>query len=197
MKPLHATPFRVYHLEPRTTHSTQRPPERPRTFPSQSHELKSIIHHVASNPDALLSEEIITSTDPDTILDFSITSRNAPEEFEHLVQVTDSMYALTLFGYGNKTPFTRLEKVFEEMKIVTQSFDLHDREDGQALQGAITRLTGDARYPKVLLKGRELGTAEEVVEMALNGTLVDELKQQGVEAEAGDPYILREIVEFW
>jgi hypothetical protein len=194
------------------THPTyKRPSHKPQTFPTRAHELKSIIYYLASNPDALLPTEIITSTDPDTILDFSITSRNAHEEFAHLVEVTDNLYAVTLFGHGNKIPFIRLEKLFEEMKVVVQSFDLHDREDGQALQGAISRLTrgeggegGESvageegeRFLKVLIKGNVLGNADEIIAMALDGRLVKILREEGIDAQAGDPYVLREIIDFW
>lgn len=113
------------------------------------------------------------------------------------MDVVDSSFPVTLFGYGNEISFTRLERVLEEMKVVPQSFDLKDRSDGPVLEDVMARLTEGEEYPKLLLKGRILGSAEQVIDMALNGQLVAKLREAGVDAHEGDPYVLRDIVGFW
>jgi len=171
---------------------------RARAFPSSETELKSIIHFLSTNADNVLPEQTPgTPTDPDNILDFSITSRTATTELESVMDIVDTTFPVTLFGYGNEISYTRLERLMEEMNVVPQSFDLRTRSDGPVLGDTMDRLTGGGDYPKFLLKGELLGSAAEVMKMALNGKLAKKLRDAGVEATDGDPYSLRDIVAFW
>eukprot|EP00262_Sarcandra_glabra_P016759 TRINITY_DN5563_c0_g1_i1.p1 TRINITY_DN5563_c0_g1~~TRINITY_DN5563_c0_g1_i1.p1 ORF type:complete len:130 (-),score=22.18 TRINITY_DN5563_c0_g1_i1:281-670(-) len=99
----------------------------------------------------------------------SVGGASSPEEA--FVKKTVSSHNIVIFSKSYCPYCRRAKSVFKELKKAPHVIELDQREDGGAIQDALSVIVGKRTVPQVFINGKHIGGSDDTVEAYESGSL--------------------------
>ncbi|KAJ9132063.1 hypothetical protein P3X46_032118 [Hevea brasiliensis] len=99
----------------------------------------------------------------------SLASTTTPQV--DFVKKTVSSHKIVIFSKSYCPYCRRAKAVFEELKEVPHVVELDQRDDGQDIQDALSKIVGRRTVPQVFINGKHIGGSDDTVEAYKSGEL--------------------------
>nr|ADA70346.1 glutaredoxin [Litchi chinensis] len=100
---------------------------------------------------------------------FAGASEKNPEV--DFVKKTISSHQIVIFSKSYCPYCKRAKSVFKELNQVPHVIELNERDDGSAIQDAVSEIVGRRTVPQVFIDGKHIGGSDDTVEAYENGKL--------------------------
>ncbi|KAF8200002.1 hypothetical protein K438DRAFT_1717447 [Mycena galopus ATCC 62051] len=146
-------------------------------------ELAAVSSFLASLPQNVIPLSVDPSLpiDPELVLDFDTRSPRAVEEIGRVMDDVWSRNPVLLYGKLYSPATRELKEILSKMNLRPPPFiiDVDTRDDVEVLAPMLSRLTGIAELPILLIGGKPVGSVERIREMRASGELDRLIKSSG------------------
>jgi len=162
----------------------------------RAQEIHGLLHFVITKPDKILVplSDLGAPIDPTEPIELRVYGEDGEQEIASAKDWAQRADAL-----DHDTPLVVFSKSYcqysQRAKALLALYDLQPppmvievdlREDSDLIKSILTRLTGRATFPNVILKGQSVGGSDTLLELHERGKLAPLLRKSGIEVRA-DP----------
>ncbi|KAF5725963.1 Glutaredoxin C4 [Tripterygium wilfordii] len=114
------------------------------------------------------------------ILAYLVEASNPEAAF---VKKTISSHKIVIFSKSYCPYCRRAKAVFKELKQSPHVVELDERDDGQDIQDALSKIVGRRTVPQVFINGKHIGGSDDTIDAHESGELA---KLLGISVESND-----------